>query len=786
MKHKFSLIVMCCTVAAIPVSAQKTIDMDFNVNDYHICNSNSILHIEPTINGLSRTESTDEPALPYHSLRILVPQNAEDVPFSVSYEKTILYENVDVEANPAPMTTNGVKMQGNATATTSVTEPVLNKGIVHYGDFKYLYLKITPFIYYRNTRQLYFVNNIKLTFPTLSNSVSTSNKSDLPSYYRSIAERVYNTDDILSYYPNQGPSSRDYDDPVDYLVITCDSLVDSFSELIEWKNRKGLYTRVISVESLYDGHANPSYYDKGNYVKECIYDYHFNHGTKWVLLGGITSIVPSRRHLVLRNDGLNNIGNSSADLFYSTFTPFYWHEYTDPLDPHAMEFDIDLNPEVYVTRLPIYNSNGVLNFTNKILEYERDIIEPEPYGRLLMTGYNVPDDSVCGAKHYGDSIFYKYISPYWDGEHYYSYPYENLYSLPEYATNDPHIYYNYTMPSQMNLGHNIIHVVSLGTVDSLVGVYSINDIENNHNDFPPIIVTNACHTNDFTNTACLSAALLRDTGGAIAYFGSSKEGWGGVNGVIDGSFLYNGLFFKNLFTGEPSDGPYSFGAVAAKTKQDMADESTDFGVNRTLQMTINPVGDPEMQIYTSTPKSFVVNNFPYAPTIPTVLFNPRTGYIKVTSTTDSCKIVVVNGDGTIHHRDSTRIAEFYNLSGLCKVTILRHNYIPYLADIDLDDPGTGPISGPLALNVGQTADNLLISLYRETNGIISETGVQDNESMGEWTLSVTNAITNERKCQVTLQESSCDMSTSGWSSGIYVISANKGNETATCKIFISK
>ena len=131
---------MCCTVAAIPVSAQKTIDMDFNVNDYHICNSNSILHIEPTINGLSRTENTDEPALPYHSLRILVPQNAEDVPFSVSYEKTILYENVDVEANPAPMTTNGVKMQGNATATTSVTEPVLNKGIVHYGDFKYLYL----------------------------------------------------------------------------------------------------------------------------------------------------------------------------------------------------------------------------------------------------------------------------------------------------------------------------------------------------------------------------------------------------------------------------------------------------------------------------------------------------------------------------------------------------------------------------------------------------------------------------------------------------------------------
>lgn len=777
---------MCCTVAAIPVSAQKTIDMDFNVNDYHISNSNSILHIEPTINGLSKTENTDEPALPYHPLRILVPKDAEEVPFSVSYEKTILYENVDMEANPVPMTTNGVKLQGYATATTSVTEPVLDKGIVHYGDFKYLFLKVTPFLFYKDTKQLYFVNNIKLTFPTLPNSVATSKKSDLPPYYRSIAERVYNKDDILSYYPSQRTSIRNYADPVDYLVITCDSLVDSFSALTEWKNRKGLYTRVISVESLYDGHANPPYYDKGNYVKDCIYDYHVNHGTKWVLLGGDKTIVPVRNHLVLRNDGLYNIGNTPADLFYSTFTPFYWHEYTSFTDPYAMDFDINLNPEVYVTRLPIYDSNGVLNFTNKLLAYERDMPSPEPYGRMLMTGYNVPDDSVCGAKHYGDSIFYKYISPYWDGEHYYSYPYEDLYSLPEYETGNPLIYFNYTMSSQMNLGHNIIHVVSLGTDDSLVNVYSINDIEYNHYDYPPIIVTNACFTNDFTSTDCLSAALLRDMGGAIAYFGSSKEGWGGVNGVIDGSFLYNGLFFKNLFTGEPSNGPYCFGAVAAKAKLDMADESIDFGVNRALQMAINPVGDPEMQIYTSTPKSFSIDNYPYAPTTPIVLFNLRTGYVKVVSTTDSCKIVVVNGDGTILSCENTQIAEFHSLSGDCKITILKHNYKPCLASINFDDPGPIPITGPLSLNVSQAIDNLYVNLYRNTNGIISETDDQDNVNMGEWTLSVTNAITNERKCQATLQESSCSLSTSGWSSGIYVISATKGNENASCKLFISK
>ena len=337
----------------------------------------------------------------------------------------------------------------------------------------------------------------------------------------------------------------------------------------------------------------------------------------------------------------------------------------------------------------------------------------------------------------------------------------------------------------MNFGYNIIHVVSHGTYGSLTGVYDINDIQYNHDDYPPIIVTNACHTNNFCNSSCLSAALLRDTGGAIAYFGSSKEGWGGVDGVIDGSFLYNGLFFKNLFTGEPYDAPYRFGAVAAKTKLDMAEESLSFGVNRSLQMSINPIGDPEMQIYTSVPKSFSIDNYPYMPTTPTVLFNLRTGYVKVTSTTDSCKIVVVDGDGTIHSCENTQMAEFYNLSGDCKITILKHNYIPYLASVNFDNPGPIPITGPLCLNVSQVTDNLYINLYRNTNGIISETDAQENDDMGEWTLSVVNAITNERKCQMTLQESICDLSTSGWLSGLYVIRADKGNETAICKISIT-
>ena len=280
----------------VPVSAQKLIELDFNINDYQIVNSNSILHIGSNLKGLTKTENTNEPAVPYHPLRILVPQNVEDVPFSITLEKTIIYDDIDMEANPAPMTTNGMKITGYGIATSSVLSPVVNNGIVNYGGFKYLYLKITPFIYNKETRQLSFANNVRLSFPTLPNNNTKINTSDLPPKYKSIAERVYNANDILNYYPVQSTPSRDYDEPVDYLVITCDSLVESFSELTEWKNRKGLYTKVISVESIYDDYSNPSYYEKGNLVKECLFEYCYYHGTKWVLLGGDNTIVPVRQH----------------------------------------------------------------------------------------------------------------------------------------------------------------------------------------------------------------------------------------------------------------------------------------------------------------------------------------------------------------------------------------------------------------------------------------------------------------------------------------------------------
>ena len=384
MKDLLFLITLFFTFTTVPVSAQKDINLDFNIDDYHIINSNSILHIESQLEGLTKTENISEPALPYHPLRILIPQNTDEVPFSFFMEKTIIYDNIDMEANPAPMTTNGVKIPGNRIATTSVTSPVVNNGIVNYGGGKYLYLKITPFIYDKDARQLCFVNHIRLSFPTLSNNNSTINTNDLPLNYKSIAERVCNANDILGYYPIQISSNRDDEEPVDYLIITCDSLVENFSALTEWKNRKGLYTKVISVESLYEGHSNLSYYEKGDLVKGCLYDYHSNYGTKWVLLGGDDTIVPVRLHTVLGVD--ESISNSPADLFYATFTPFIWPEYTLQNLQQITDFYIDLNPEVYVSRLPIRNSNDVLNFTNKLLEYERDIPYPEPYGRLLMTG----------------------------------------------------------------------------------------------------------------------------------------------------------------------------------------------------------------------------------------------------------------------------------------------------------------------------------------------------------------------------------------------------------------
>jgi len=84
-----------------------------------------------------------------------------------------------------------------------------------------------------------------------------------------------------------------------YLIITQDSLAAAFEPLMDWKTRKGLHARIVTIESInfqYPG------IDLQERIRNCIKDYYSNSGTDWVLLGGDTQVIPDRKAYVPLSD----------------------------------------------------------------------------------------------------------------------------------------------------------------------------------------------------------------------------------------------------------------------------------------------------------------------------------------------------------------------------------------------------------------------------------------------------------------------------------------------------
>ena len=74
------------------------------------------------------------------------------------------------------------------------------------------------------------------------------------------------------------------------------------------------------------------------------------------------------------------------------------------------------------------------------------------------------------------------------------------------------------------------------------------------------------------------------------------------NGLIVGSQRYNASLYSNLF--KNPDNPKNWREIAALAKVSELEKCQTLGIERWLQFSLNPIGDPEMPIYVTTPKEF--------------------------------------------------------------------------------------------------------------------------------------------------------------------------------------
>ena len=390
--------------------------------------------------------------------------------------------------------------------------------------------------------------------------------------------------------------------PVEYVIVTSDALAPTFQQLADWKTQCGVpaVVRTLTfIRAQYPGGA-----DDAERIRLFIRDAYARWGTKWVLLGGDTDIIPERLAL---NTSFYQVEHIAADIYYSCLdgnwdadgNSEYGEGFQDEFSPGD---NADLLPEVYVGRSPVSTVTEAQTFVNKTLAYEKtptanysanwlffaEVLFPQPYvpgGPIDLDGAQLAED----------------ILPFTD-------------TNP--AVNVTRLYENYTNPAYrpgsvpetkagvitgLNSGPGLALHVGHGYRNSMEcadGTLVNNDasaLTNGSKTFNLYAIDCTSSAIDFP---CIGEAFLKNpNGGSVTVIGSTRFDFPTAGRA------YQQEYFRLFF----DDSVSAVGELQARQKLPFVAFSFYDGVNRWTQMTLLELGDPELHMYNGNWRSLSVS-----------------------------------------------------------------------------------------------------------------------------------------------------------------------------------
>lgn len=597
--------------------------ISFEKTDFNLKESGEFSEFEINGSEYIMETSAGKPALPYLPVNYVVPFGSEFVTIDFTYDSVLFAENITIKPTQQiiPLIPNlslpeKVKPLKNIYKSSDPFPKTIieNTSTQRMSKYEFFTFEVSPFIYYPLEKQIYLIKNLRVNISyNLNSSQAGSNRFDDGTFYNILKDEVVNPEVLnfenSNYIPNR----------INYLIITDSSLIEAFMPLKEWKDQKGVKTEIISTQQIYSNYCGVTDQLK---IKNCIKDYYENKGTLFVLLGGGVNTVPVQRVYSNAIDPADN--TIPCDLYYSCFdNAFNWDGNDNKIYGEVTD-NVDLSPEVFISRAPVEAVSHTNAFVNKTLNYEKNPPLNNFANEMVNFGIEVFTQwgGRCDAAWLTERVFDDYIDPYWNGTHHSFYEIDS--SGTSYKIGDS------LLTSEINKGYNFMFMASHGEPNEFlhppaVSIFDIEDVyELNNPQEQGIIVTIACFTNAFddiigysTSTgypilfdSCLSESFLRyDAGGAVAYHGSSRFGLGLAEASSDlgPSFLHSAWFFKSLFSGQPFTNKHKLGAVAAKTKIHFLAASTIDNSYRWLQFTLNVLGDTELDVFTDDPTQISLN-----------------------------------------------------------------------------------------------------------------------------------------------------------------------------------
>ncbi|MDO9575780.1 MAG: C25 family cysteine peptidase, partial [bacterium] len=381
------------------------------------------------------------------------------------------------------------------------------------------------------------------------------------------------------YYSKSEPSGYEY------LIITSEHLAPYFQPLAEWKTKKGVPARIKTVEEIYNNYDGRDNQEK---IREFIKSQHQDSGVVWVLLGGDVDIIPSRVAFAFQcgadfhpedEDSLH------CDLYYSDLDGNW--DFDEDGVFGEVEDSVDIIADVFVGRVPANTPQDVQNFVTKLLTYEKSP-PPNYLTDGLFFAMVLWDDPYTDGGVHKDMIDNLFMPPHFNVT--------KLYERDE--TGDAS-----EVLAEMNEGKNIMNHDGHGWINIISmkpGWIRNEDMDGLTNgDKLGTLYSIGCWTGAFDYECIGEHFINAQNGGGVAYIGNSRYGWGSPGNPGYGySDIFDNKFFEAIFV----DSLINIGTALAYSKAYYAPLAGYGNVYRWCEYEINLFGDPQMPVWTDTPR----------------------------------------------------------------------------------------------------------------------------------------------------------------------------------------
>jgi len=451
-------------------------------------------------------------------------------------------------------------------------------------------------------------------------------------------------------------------DDFEYVVVTSAALKPEFLPLADWKTRKGVPATVVTIEWIETTYAGV---DAPARLRAFIMDAHDTWGTSWVLLGGDSGIVPVRYCFAMDCEANSQPDDNDipCDLYYADLDGD-WNADGDDIYGEVTD-DVDLIPDVLVGRASVQYVQDASAYVAKTLAWERGLTTDYQLDMLLageILWSNPYTDSGLGL----DMIDRESIPPRYD-------PIEKQYQAQGNESRESVIAsLNDGKCHFLHDGHAWFTVLGCG--DGYLDRADASGLTNL--DRQPLVYSIGCWPASFDKDCIAERLLENPTGGAAAFIGNSRYGWGSPGNPGYGySDRFMAAFYRQLFL----EGRHHAGSALAAAKAEFVPLSQSENVYRWHQYEVNLLGDPELPVWTdepailsvSHPDSIPASGAPVSVVVWTAQGTSAGALVCITNGSDVYERALTSDDGTASFNIST--SEPHDLF----VTVTAADCLPY-------------------------------------------------------------------------------------------------------------